>query len=198
MDKKNIAEDLVLIQETLRGQKEAFGQLVNRYKNSIFNLAYRMTSNYNDAEDISQEVFLQAYKKLSEFKVGFKFHTWLYTIALNICKNKLKRKGIIKIVSMDKPIETEDSELVWEIPDKSVSSEEILLQKEERKRIGEMVHALPLKYRGVFLLRYTENLTYEEISQVTGLPLGTVEVRLFRARKLLVKSLNLWKELTKR
>jgi len=198
MNNQNITEDIVLIKETLAGKKEAFGHLVNKYKNSIFNLAYRLSGSYHDAEDVSQETFLQAYKKLKEFKIGLKFHTWLYTIALNICRNKLKRKSILKVVSLDKPIATEDSEVIWEIPDKNASPEEILIQKEERKRIGEKVHALPLKYRSVFLLRYTEGLTYEEISQVTGLPLGTVEVRLFRARTILIKSLSLWKKLGKK
>jgi len=198
MNDQNITEDIVLIRETLTGKKEAFGRLVNKYKNSIFNLAYRMSGSYHDAEDISQETFLQVYKKLKEFKIGLKFHTWLYTIALNICRNKLKRESILKVVSLDKSIEIEDGEVIWEIPDKSASPEEILIQKEERKRIGEMVHALPLKYRSVFLLRYTEGLTYEEISQVTGLPLGTVEVRLFRARKILIRSLSLWKKLGKK
>jgi len=198
MNNQNITEDIVLIKETLVGKKEAFGHLVNKYKNSIFNLAYRMSGSYHDAEDISQETFLQVYKKLKEFKVGLKFHTWLYTIALNICRNRLKRKSILKVVSLDEPIETENGEVIREIPDKSVSAEEILIQKEEKKRMGEMVHALPLKYRSVFLLRYTEGLAYEEISQVTGLPLGTVEVRLFRARKILIKSLSLWEKLGKK
>jgi len=197
MTEEKTVEDIVLVSRTLQGQKEAFVQLINRYKNCIFNLVYRMTGNYADAEDTSQEVFLQVYKKLRDYRPAFRFRNWLYTIALNICRNKLKKEGRLEFVSLDKPVKTEENEVYLQIPDRSPTPEESLIKEMESKRISEMVHALPLKYRDVFLLRYTEGLTYEEISRVTGLPLGTVEARLFRARRILIKSLNLWKKFQK-
>jgi len=197
MAEEKTVEDIVLISRTLQGQKEAFAQLINRYKNCIFNLVYRTTGNYADAEDTSQEVFLQAYKKLRDYRPAFRFRNWLYTIALNICRNKLKKEGRLEFISLDKPVKTEESEVYLQIPDRSPTPEESLITEMESKRISEMIHALPLKYRDVFLLRYTEGLTYEEISRVAGLSLGTVEARLFRARRLLMKSLNLWKKFQK-
>lgn len=191
MNNSHIAEDLILIKKTIMGEKEAFGQLIDKYKNSIFRLAFHMMGNYSDAEDISQEVFLQAYRKLKEFKVGSNFHTWLYTIDLNMCKNKLKRRSILKFISIDKSILIGDDEFIREIPDKSIPVEEALIKKEEKEKINKVINTLPLKYRSVFILRYTENMSYEEITKVTKLPLGTVETRLFRARKILMKKFNL-------
>ncbi len=191
MNNSHIAEDLILIKKTLMGEKEAFGQLIDKYKNSIFRLAFHMMGNYSDAEDISQEVFLQAYRKLKEFKVGSNFHTWLYTIDLNMCKNKLKRRSILKFISIDKSILIGDDEFIREIPDKSIPVEEALIKKEEKEKVNRVIDTLPLKYRSVFILRYTENMSYEEITKVTKLPLGTVETRLFRARKILMKKFNL-------
>ena len=152
----NQSNDVVLIQETLSGNKSSFAVLINKYKNKIFNLCYRMLSNYHNAEDISQEVFLQAYKKLGEFKVGQKFQNWLFTIALNLCRNKLRRDNIIRFISIDKKISTEEDEFPLEIADKSPTPEEYLIQEEEKKRIHYIVHSIPVKYRPVFLLRYTE------------------------------------------
>ncbi|MCK5534289.1 sigma-70 family RNA polymerase sigma factor [bacterium] len=135
-ENSSVAEDLILIKKTLRGEKESFRQLIDKYKNSIFKLAYYMMGNYSDAEDVSQEVFLQAYRKLKEFKIRFNFHTWLYTIGLNICKNKLKRRSILKFISIDKLILNRDDEIIRQIPDKSATIEETLIDKEEREKIN--------------------------------------------------------------
>lgn len=183
-------DDGVLIKEAISGNRMSFAVLINRYKNKIFNLCYRMTGNYQDAEDISQEAFLRAWSGLNKFRIAQKFQNWLFTIAINLCRNKLKRDKIIKFISIDKKIYTEDDEILFEIADKNPTIEEMLLREEEKKRINYLVHSLPDRYRPTFLLRYVEGLSYKEISEIMGLPIGTVEVQLFRAKKIILKKIK--------
>jgi len=186
------SDDVVLIQDTLAGNKSSFAILINKYKSKIFNLCYRMLNNYHDAEDISQEAFLKAYKKLDEFKVSQKFQNWLYTIAINLCRNKLKRDNLVKFISIDKKITDEDDDIPFEIADESQTPEKYLIRMEEKNRIRYLVHSIPVKYRTVFLLRYVEGLSYKEISEITGLPVGTVETWLFRAKKVVLKNAEIF------
>jgi RNA polymerase sigma-70 factor, ECF subfamily len=183
------ADDLEAIRAVLTGDEDAFRRLVDKYSPSIFNLAYRMTGDPADAEDLAQEAFLQAYSKLGDFRVGARFHPWLYTIALNLCRNHLRRKAIVRWL----PLYTErgdDPPTTLDPPDQALNPEQALLDQEGDKRLAEAIAALPVKYREVFVLRQSEGLSYEEIAQVTGLPMGTVEVRLYRARNRLIQSLK--------
>ena len=185
-------DDVVLVKETLSGDREAFVVLVDRHKNTIFNLCYRMTGSYQDAQDISQEAFLQVWRKLSWFRAGQKFRNWLITIAINLCRNKLKRDRIVKFISINKTVQTEDDEIQFEIRDTNPTPEELMLKKEWEKKLNHMVSSLPVKYRPVFLLRYIEGLSYKEISEITGMPAGTVETYLFRAKKRILKNLEIF------
>jgi len=183
------AEDLDAIRDVLSGDREAFRRLVERHAGSIFNLAYRMTGNAADAEDLAQEAFLQAYARLADFRAGARFHPWVYTIALNLCRSHHRRKSLPRWLPV--PRESgEDRPLEAEISDRSPDPEQALLAREAEERLQEAIAALPSKYREVFVLRQSEELSYEEIAGVLGLPLGTVEVRLFRARRLLLKGLE--------
>jgi RNA polymerase sigma-70 factor, ECF subfamily len=182
-------DDLEAIRAVLGGDDESFRRLVDKYSPSIFNLAYRMTGDSADAEDLAQEAFLQAYSKLGDFRVGSRFHPWLYTITLNLCRNHLRRKSIVRWLPLyndrgDGPPSALDP------PDRSLDPEKSLLDDETDRRLREAIAALPVKYREVFGLRQAEGLSYEEIAQVTGLPMGTVEARLYRARNRLIRSLN--------
>src|SRR5690349_23334794 len=182
--------DLEAIQAVLAGDADAFRGLVDRYGRSIFNLAYRMTGSAADAEELAQDVFLQAYSKLADFRVGARFHPWLYTIALNICRNHVRRRKLVKW----QPLETRrgsDEPVALDPPESAPNPEEALLARENEERLARAVDALPAKYREIFILRQSQGLSYEEIADVTGRPLGTVEVQLFRARNLLLKSLSI-------
>jgi RNA polymerase sigma-70 factor (ECF subfamily) len=182
-------DDLEAIRAVLAGDEDSFRKLVDKYSPSIFNLAYRMTGDPADAEDLAQEAFLQAYSKLGDFRVGSRFHPWLYTIALNLCRNHLRRKSIVRWLPLYND-RGEGATVTLDPPDRSLNPEEALLDVESERRLKEAIAALPVKYREVFLLRQAQGLSYEEIAQVTGLPMGTVEVRLFRARNRLIQSLN--------
>jgi RNA polymerase sigma-70 factor (ECF subfamily) len=183
------AEDLAIMRAVLAGDSEAFRTLIDKHGDSIFNLAYRMTGNAADAEDLAQEAFVQAYSRLADFRLGSRFHPWLYTIALNLCRNHLRRQAILRWVPLhrDKP---GNSAIPEDLTASAYNPEEALLDQEAEERLHEAIATLPTKYREVFVLRQSEGLAYEEIAEVTGLPMGTVEARLFRARRLLLKALG--------
>jgi RNA polymerase sigma-70 factor (ECF subfamily) len=180
------ALDLEAIRDALSGQEDAFRRLVDKYGDSIYNLAFRMTGNAADAEDLAQDAFLQAYAKLRDFRVGMRFHPWLYTIALNLCRNHLRRKAIVKWIPWSSG---EEGRAAMDVRCAAPDPEEALLEGEAEERLQKALAALPLKYREIFLLRQAQELSYEEIAEITGLPMGTVEVRLYRARRLLLQAL---------
>ena len=183
------ADDLESIRRVLAGEADAFRTLVDKYGRSVFNLAYRMTGHAADAEDLSQEAFLQAYSRLRDFRVGSRFHPWLYTIALNLCRNHLRRRAVLRWVPLQGP-RGDERPAELDHPEPSPDPEDRVLERESEERLRKAVLALSPKYREVFLLRQSQGLSYEEIAAVTGLPLGTVEVRLFRARKQLLEALG--------
>jgi RNA polymerase sigma-70 factor, ECF subfamily len=185
MDNENEAGDLIFVKQVLDGKKESFVPLVNRYKTPIFNLAFRMTGNKFDADDIAQEVFVKAYINLKSFRPEFRFFTWLYTIAINTAKNAIKRKRKISFIPIVRTAGEKEKITISEIPDEKSDSEELTIKNERKTEILRMLEILPEKYRTPFVLKYTENLTYKEISALIKIPAGTAKIRVYRARALL-------------
>lgn len=180
--------ELELIRVILSGETALFSRLIDAHKDRVFNFIYRLTGNYQEAEDITQEAFITAFQKLNNFKIQFKFTTWLFTIARNIAYNHLKRRNIVRFFSLDKANEMDDgSEIPWEFADTALTPEQICIKKEEAAITNKLIQELDRKYREIFLLRYQEDLSYTEIAEITGLPLGTVEIRLHRAAKQLAR-----------
>lgn len=171
-------EDLLLIKETLEGKKTSFAILVKKYEEGVFNLALRLLGNWQDAEDVTQEAFLRAYENLENFKVGYKFQNWLYTITLNLIRNRW-RKEKSKEKSFAYPENMED--VFTENP------EDLAIQKEKEKNVEMILSSLPWKEREIIVLKYIEGFTYEEIASLTGLPVGTVKTRCHRAKEKLYK-----------
>jgi RNA polymerase sigma-70 factor (ECF subfamily) len=165
-----------------------FSRLIDNYKNMVYNLAYRMSNNSHEAEDISQEAFLRAYQSLARFNPSYKFSTWLYQITLNIIKDRFKKKEL-NYISLDTPIETDDSEFYPQPADSTNDPEQIITRQEDVQEIQQAVHSLPLKYREVLVLRHMQDLSYIEISNILKLPQGTVKIRLYRAREQLKRIL---------
>ncbi len=180
----NEKEDIILVKETLNGNLGSFGELVKKYQNQIFNLVYRLTANRAETEDISQDIFLHVYKNLNKLKGELRFKSGLYKIALNFTKNKLRQRKFA-FFSLDKPIQTEEGEMVYETATNGQTPETILLEKEAERDLRLMLKNLPLKYRTIFVLRYLQGLSYEEISKITRTSLGTIKNRLFRTHKIL-------------
>ena len=150
----------------------------------VYNLAYRMSNSPHEAEDISQEAFMRAYQSLAHFNPSYKFSTWLYQITLNIIRDRFKKREL-DYVSLDTPVETDDSEFYHQPADLTNSPEQIISQKENLQTIQKAILSLPLKYREVIVLRHLQDLSYIEISNILKLPSGTVKIHLYRAREQL-------------
>ena len=182
-------DELKIIESCLLGNTQMFSWLIDNYKNMVYNLAYRMSSNSQEAEDISQEAFLRAYQSLGRFNPSYKFSTWLYQITLNIIRDRFKKKGL-NYVSLDTPIKTDDSEFYPQPLDSTNDPEQIVARQEDARAVQQAIYSLPLKYREVIVLRHLQDLSYIEISNILKLPQGTVKVRLYRAREQLKKILE--------
>ena len=182
-------DDLKIIESCLLGNTQVFSQLIDSYKNMVYNLAYRMSNNPHEAEDISQETFLRAYQSLAHFNPSYKFSTWLYQITLNIIRDRFKKKEL-NYVSLDAPVETDDSKICPQPADFTNNPEQIMSQKEDAQAIQQAIYSLPLKYREVIVLRHLQDLSYIEIASILKIPSGTVKIRLYRAREQLRKILE--------
>ena len=181
-------DDLKIIESCLLGNTQIFSRLIDNYKNMVYDLAYRMSNNSHEAEDISQETFLRAYQSLAHFNPSYKFSTWLYQITLNIIRDRFKKKEL-NYVSLDAPIETDDSKYYPQPTDLTNNPEQIIARQEDAQAIQQAINSLPLKYREVIVLRHLQDLSYIEISNILKLPSGTVKIRLYRAREQLRKIL---------
>ena len=177
-------EDILLVQQCLRGDKGAFGKLIEKYKRPIFNLAYRMLLSEEEAEDAFQETFFKAYKSLDKYKINYSFFTWLYTVALNVCRNRRKKKWRYHFFSINEPL-GDDEKLTWQVSDLKLAPDVLLERKQEMALVSEAINTLPEKYRVVIVLRYLEDMSYLEISEVVGLPLGTIKTQIHRGRKII-------------
>ena len=148
-----------------------------------------MVKNQAEAEDLTQETFIKAFNALSSFNSEYAFSTWLYKIAVNNSIDHFRKKRL-KTCSLDSPIEAKDGPLRREFPDTGSGPESGLISKEQSSQIQNAIDALPDKYRLAIILRHSQDKSYEEISQVLNIPLGTVKVRIFRAREMLKKKLR--------
>lgn len=181
-------EEMLILQQVQTGDVNAFERLVREYEKNVYNLALRMVKNPDDAADMTQEAFIKAYNSLSSFRGDSKFSVWLYRIVSNVCLDFLRSVSRRPTVSLSvENDEGEETEL--DIPDESQSPEELLERKLTRESVRRGLEALPEDYRQILLLREIQGLSYEEISTILSLELGTVKSRIFRARKKLCEFL---------
>jgi len=166
--------DLDLMRRVQEGEMVSYNTLVNRYKDRLFNVLYRMLSSEDEANDLLQETFLRVWQHKMSYDFRFAFSTWIYTIALNLARNELRRRKKIKFLD------------IFDFADKLAAKEEKKDTSANLKTLLESeMKRLPEKYKTAFLLRDVDNLSYEEIAQVLGVPLGTVKSRVNRARAIL-------------
>jgi len=184
--------DEILVKKSQKGDYLSFEKLVKRYEKKIYNLAYRIMGNKEDASDVLQETFLQAFKKLAGFKGKAKFSTWLYRIAVNICLMRKRKRKKMKTVSLDIPILTKkEDEIKRELRDDWSESPLATLENEEvKKTLSEAIGLLPEEYRTVFLLRGLNGLSNQEVAKVLKISLPAVKSRLHRARLFLRDKLS--------
>lgn len=189
----SLGEDAILIRAFKGGDKTAFDKLVLKHKNKLFNLCYRFLGDYQEANDSAQETFIKVYESLKKFRFESTFSTWLYRIAVNTCKNKLKSSGYRrkkKMVWLDNPGWPDNSQPAIEVQDETYSPEKELEKKERMRMIQEAINTLPTEQKEVVTLRDIEGLSYGEIVEITGFNIGTVKSRLARARLDLRKKLR--------
>ncbi len=171
MDQKTDAE---VVAEVLRGDRQAYAKIIDAYKAPVFNLAFRMTGTYSDADDLTQEIFIRAYQKLHQFDPEKKFFTWLYTIGINLIRNHLRKKArndfprAFDCISSEPPIQGNDGR------------EGDLHSEDRMKKLEENMRKLPVDMREAIILKYQQDLTFEEISDITGDSVSAVKMRVYR------------------
>ena len=185
-------DDSTIVGKCQSGQAECYGQLVDKYSGRIINLGYAMMGNRHDAEDVAQEAFVRAYKGLHKFQKKAKFSSWLYQIALNLCKDHLKAKSRHARPTDDEQLANMDGNPKEQAP-------RLIIQDELSGKMREAINKLPVLYREAFVLRHLQGLEYEDVATITTVPADTVRVRAYRAREMLRESLapnvdTFWRE----
>ena len=169
-----------LVQTAVAGREASFEELVRRYQRPIAAYVYRMVGDYDADLDLTQEVFIKVYNSLSRYRAEFKFSTWIYKIAHNAAIDHLRRHAV-REQAMTTSVDGERREVM--IESRRLTPEQESERKERRSEIESVVQLLPASYRELIVLRHSHDLCYDEMAEVTGLPLGTVKNRLFRARE---------------
>ena len=159
-----------IICRVLKGDRDAYALLIEEYKGPIFNLAYRMTCEYQDAEDLAQEAFVRAYNTLKRFDTDKRFFPWLYTIALNLIRNHLKKK---------KPsLADEASANKW--LDNGDSPEQAVVKRQQAEQLNSCLQKLPVDLREAIILRFYQDLLFEDLSEILDISLSAAKMRVYR------------------
>lgn len=176
--------DTEIISQVVGGNQSAFREIVERYKQSIYQMAVRIVSDPFEAEDMTQIVFVQVYKNLKKFRTSGSFKAWIFTIARNTCLNEIRRRKRRKIYSLEQLEEVKEGSSAMHISDKKSSdAREVVLQDELVDILNEVLKEVPEKQRTALLLFQHDNLSYEEISKVLGCSIGATKSLIFRARE---------------
>lgn len=173
-----------LVERAKRGDRDAFAELIEMYKDKIFQVAFRMVGNRQEAEDIAQETFLRVYANLNSYDSSYKFSTWIYRIATNLCIDRGRKKKAD--FSLDEETDGTNG-LDWHsrLSSNEKSPEEKLVTKELQETVQDALSELAPKYRSIMILRYIEDLSLQEISEVLKLPITTIKTRIHRGREAL-------------
>ncbi|HKV13203.1 MAG TPA: sigma-70 family RNA polymerase sigma factor [Thermoanaerobaculia bacterium] len=179
-------EDLVAA--VLEGDRERFGDLVDRYQARLVNYLFRLLRNADDAHDLAQEVLVKVYQVLDRYDPQYKFSTWLFRVAQNAAIDQIRRRRL-KVVSLRQE-DDEGESRDWELPAPERGPYGELRNQERGDAIQEAIESLPWEYRELILLRHFGELPYEEIARMKQMPLGTVKNKLFRGRQMLKDKLQ--------
>ena len=175
-------EDNELIAEFKSGNKRAFNALVNKYRERVYNIIYRMLRNEDEALDLSQDVFVKVYKSLDKFRGESAFYTWLYRIAVNLSINYVKRNKHRKF----EDVQT----YAFKLKTKHENPQQEYEKIELKRAIEKAMHNLPNKQRAIFIMRYYENLSHKEIAEITGKSIGSVKANYHHALQKLKSELK--------
>ncbi|HZP84359.1 MAG TPA: sigma-70 family RNA polymerase sigma factor [Chthonomonadaceae bacterium] len=177
----------------IRNDRKEFDALVNRCHRQAYNIAYRMTGNHADAEDLTQESFLRAYRFFDRYNREMPFENWLFRIMSRVFIDEIRKRPKFKTQSLDQPLNTGDggdADVMLEIPDLESNPAQMILSEALDERLQRALDALPEEFRVAVILADIEGLSYEEIADTMNCSLGTVRSRLHRGRKLLRHKVN--------
>ena len=188
-------DDNLYIERSKKGDLSAFDDLVRHYEKHVYSYAYRMTQNYDDANDIAAEAFIKAFQAIDKFRGESNFSTWLFRIVTNIFLDRRKRTKNHVNIPLDEYIELEESSVARQFEDPAPDPLDLLEESERNATLQQAINELPEYQRLMVLLFHTQGLSYEEISGIVDLPIGTVKSRLNRARLALRQKLDGAREL---
>lgn len=183
------AEDLRLVERCKRGDRDAFDALMRRHERKVFNFAYRLSGNYDEANDIAAEAFVRVYTRIQSFRGDSAFLTWLFRIVTNVFLDARKRRRSRPAESLEQLIDADDRALARHADEASVNPQAELERAERDELLQRAIASLPEYQRAMILLYHVEGMSYEEIAQAMDLPVGTVKSRLNRARRALREAL---------
>lgn len=179
------AEEQELIQRCKDGDVAAFDELVIRFQKRVFNFAYGIAGNYDDANDVAQEAFVRVFNSIGTFRGDANFTTWIYRIVTNVYLDERKKAKSHRQISLDEYIELDENSVSRQIVDDGDTPDEIAQNKERNRVIREMIGSLPEYQKIIVTLYHIQDKSYEEIADILQLPIGTVKSRLNRARRAL-------------
>lgn len=185
----NAKNDFSLVIRAKEGDQKAYAELMQRYKESIYFMALKMVNNKDDAMDLTVETFGKAFENIEKYKPDFAFSTWLFRIATNNCIDFIRKKRL-NVISLQSISGEDSDEKQLQVASDNLNPEETSIKKEESEKLKNIVEQLPMRYRTLIILRYYDELSYDEISQQLDIPLGTVKAQLFRARDLMSNIMN--------
>ncbi len=188
-------DERLLIKQSKSGSVDSFEKLIEDNRKKVYNIALRMLGNPEDANDVTQEVFLRVFKSMRGFKEQSSFSTWIYRITKNVCLDEIRKKKKNNLVYIDKEIEYGDGQVKMQLEDESETPEEAAERVELSVRVREAIAMLPEQHRILIILRDIQNFSYDEIAGVLKCPDGTVKSRINRARSALREILYSRKEL---
>jgi RNA polymerase sigma-70 factor (ECF subfamily) len=188
-------DERILIERCKTGDRAAFDVLVRSYEKRVYNLAYRLSSSYDEANDISVDAFLRVFQAIRLFRGDAHFSTWLFRIVTNVYLDRRKRTRNKQHLSLEEYIELEETSVARQVVDLAPGPAETIEFEERTKVLQGAIDELPDYQRAMVVLYHTEGLSYDEIAEVFSLPIGTVKSRLNRARLTLKNKLQPVKEL---
>lgn len=178
-------KDEELVDKSQAGDLQAFEELVCRYERKIYTLAYRMTGNYHDANDLAQEAFLRAFQAIKGFRGDSSFSTWLCRIATNVCRDELRKRYRTPVDYLDEEVSFGELEVKKQVPVDEPGPAELYEKQELQRELQALIDTLTPEYRVAIILRDIQGLSYEEIAEQLECSLGTVKSRISRARSFL-------------
>jgi RNA polymerase sigma-70 factor (ECF subfamily) len=182
MDYQGFEEEKLWLEQAGQGNKEAFGHLIEVYQTPVYNLAYRMLGNADEAEQAAQEAFIRAWTRLDSYNPAHKFSTWLLSITSNYCIDQL-RKRRAQLLSLDGPLPAHPALM----SERASGPEAQVVEGEQEELVQGLLEALPSEYRQAVVLRYWYEMSYEEIATTMDTSVSAIKSRLFRARRQLAE-----------